>query len=98
MDNWILHIETSTKNCSVALSLNGKLIKIIEKTKKFIKDNLRLSYRIIYYLKSKFNSSPNNFEITGVGPYDYKYPRSSWTYDLNYKLIQNANIDNGMCY
>ena len=32
MDNWILHIETSTKNCSVALSLNGKLIKIIEKS------------------------------------------------------------------
>ena len=32
MNNWILHIETSTKNCSVALSCDGKLIKVIEKS------------------------------------------------------------------
>jgi len=32
MGNWILHIETSTKNCSVALSCDGKLINSIEKS------------------------------------------------------------------
>jgi len=32
MINWILHIETSTKNCSVALSCDGKLINSIEKS------------------------------------------------------------------
>ena len=90
--------ELIWKNCQNHVCENlflGSNIFLI-KFKKFIKDNLRLSYRIIYYLKSKFNSSPNRFEITGVGPYDYEYPTSSWTYDLDYKLIQNANIDNGI--
>jgi len=32
MVNWILHIETSTKNCSVALGCDGKLINSIEKS------------------------------------------------------------------
>jgi len=32
MSKWILHIETSTKNCSVALSCDNKLIDFIEKS------------------------------------------------------------------
>ena len=30
MNHWILHLETSTKNCSVALSLNGNLADVYE--------------------------------------------------------------------
>ena len=32
MSSWILNIETSTKNCSVALSFKGKLINAIEQS------------------------------------------------------------------
>ena len=32
MSSWILNIETSTKNCSVALSYKGNLINAIEQS------------------------------------------------------------------
>ena len=35
MVNWILHIETSTKNCSVALGCDGELINSIEKSSEY---------------------------------------------------------------
>lgn len=90
--------ELIWKNCKKYVCENlilGNNIYLI-KLKKFIKENFRITYKIIYYLKSKLNSSPNNFEITGVGPYDYNNPRSSWSYNPNYKPIQNANINDGI--
>tara|TARA_B110000444_G_scaffold67972_1_gene63947 strand:- start:25687 stop:26370 length:684 start_codon:yes stop_codon:yes gene_type:complete len=72
MDTWILHIETSTKNCSVALGLNGKLFNLIEKSS----ENYSHGEKLHPFIKELVDESPIDFdEISAIsvskGPGSY---------------------------
>ena len=94
MDNWILHIETSTKNCSVALSLNGKLINLIEKTS----ENYSHGEQLHPFIKKMIDDSQINLEklaaiCVSKGPGSYTGLRigvsaaKGLCYSLNLPLI-----------
>jgi len=94
MSSWILNIETSTKNCSVALSFKGKLINAIEQSSESYSHGEQLHPCIDKLIsESKINLSNLSAVAVSKGPGSYTGLRigvsaaKGLCYSLNIPLI-----------